>query len=298
MYTYSMRTTIVCGLLGAGKTTFIQNHLQAGRERAVVLVNDFGKTGIDGEILSVAGIETIELPSGCVCCTLKFDLITTIEKVLTEFHPEHLIIEPSGVASPMGVIDALNSLKISQITVVGIIDASEFVEFYQSGMYGSFFEDQILQSNLILVNKTDLVEEDSIRETLQIVSTINTHAIVLPSVKASFSGSLPEGVHRDVSSSEGNHPFHYDTLSLRLDEGTTFAAVRQFFTDLSEGLYGKVVRAKALLNTDRGPYRFDLSSREVDACPFGRSIEENRLVIIGEELNAESIRDSISGNPT
>jgi G3E family GTPase len=76
-----MKTTIVCGLLGSGKTTFIQYVVRTSKEKVVVLVNDFGRAGIDGEILSSGGIDCIELPSGCVCCTLKFDLITTIEKI-------------------------------------------------------------------------------------------------------------------------------------------------------------------------------------------------------------------------
>ena len=86
-----MKTTIVCGLLGSGKTTFIQNFLRDSREKAVVLVNDFGKAGIDGEIFSANGIESVELPSGCVCCTLKADLITTIEKIIATFVPERNI---------------------------------------------------------------------------------------------------------------------------------------------------------------------------------------------------------------
>ena len=106
-----MKTTIVCGLLGSGKTTFIQNFLRDSREKAVVLVNDFGKTGIDGEIFSASGIKSIELPSGCVCCTLKTDLITTIEKIISTFAPEHLIIEPSGVASPSACLRRLSCLK-------------------------------------------------------------------------------------------------------------------------------------------------------------------------------------------
>src|SRR5512137_3196746 len=104
-----MKTTIVCGLLGSGKTTFIQNFLRDSQEKAVVLVNDFGQAGIDGEIFSAGGIESVELPSGCVCCTLKFDLITTIQRIVRQFSPERLLIEPSGVASLSGVLDALES---------------------------------------------------------------------------------------------------------------------------------------------------------------------------------------------
>src|SRR5512135_775493 len=83
-----MKTTIVTGLLGSGKTTFIRHFLREAKERTVVLVNDFGKAGIDGEIFSAGGIESVELPSGCVCCTLKFDLITTVRKIIGNLAPE------------------------------------------------------------------------------------------------------------------------------------------------------------------------------------------------------------------
>ena len=109
-----MKTTVVCGLLGSGKTTFIRNFAARVRRKTVVLVNDFGKTGIDGEILSRRGIESVELPSGCVCCTLKFDLITTVQRIMKQFSPEHLLIEPSGVASPSGVLEALESAGVSR----------------------------------------------------------------------------------------------------------------------------------------------------------------------------------------
>src|SRR5512140_184771 len=106
-----MKTTIVTGILGAGKTTFIQTFLKESKEKAVVLVNDFGRSGIDGDVFSAEGIEYIELPSGCVCCTLKVDLITTVQRIIRDFSPDHLVIEPSGIAAPSGVLEALESLS-------------------------------------------------------------------------------------------------------------------------------------------------------------------------------------------
>src|SRR5574340_1105901 len=117
-----MKTTIVCGMLGSGKTTFIRQFAEHLQGRAVVIVNDFGRAGIDGEIFSAGGLESIELPSGCVCCTLKYDLITTIRKIMDTLAPEHLLIEPSGVAAPSGVLEALEALPVGQVTVVGIVD--------------------------------------------------------------------------------------------------------------------------------------------------------------------------------
>lgn len=168
-----MKTTIVCGVLGAGKTTFLNNILKHDRGKTVVLVNDFGSAGIDGEILSVGGIDTIELPSGCVCCTLRFDLITTITKIKEQISPDNLFIEPSGVASPSGVIDVLDTLGIGPVTVVGIVDATEFLEAYETDMYGWFFKNQVTQSDIVLVNKTDLVDELKTEKIIGVIEMLN-----------------------------------------------------------------------------------------------------------------------------
>ncbi len=279
-----MRTTVVTGLLGAGKTTFIRNFLKGSRERTVVLVNDFGQAGIDGEIISAGGTEAVELPSGCVCCTLKFDLITAIQRVVRRFAPEHLLIEPSGVASPSGVLEALESAGTGASTVVGIVDAVEFTELYESGMYGSFFEDQIVNSDVILVNKTDLAAENAIRAAEQLIGSINPLAVILRSVNAEMSISLPAALgHRTISA--GNCHFHFETVSYRICTRPSLASIASFFAELAGGRFGSVARAKALVHTAEGPYRFDITYGRIDAAPFEKDIENGRLVVIGEGLD-------------
>ncbi len=288
-----MKTTIVCGILGSGKTTFIQNILKDYRGKTVVLVNDFGKTGIDGEILSVDGIEAIELPSGCICCTLKFDLITTTEKVIKEFNPDHLYIEPSGVASPSGVLDALDSLKIGPALVVGIIDAAEFIEIHESEMYGSFFEDQIINSDIILINKTDLVDKEKVDRTMTILAGMNERAVLMPTVNAVFGKTLPDIAYKEKTVQEHHHSLNVDTLSFILNEPLELYDIEKLFSDLQDGIYGNVMRAKALVQTGRGPFRFDLSSGQVVIKPFNKDITENRLVVIGEDLNTNLLKKVI-----
>ncbi len=284
-----MKVTVVCGLLGAGKTTFIQHFLKGAGERTVVLVNDFGKAGIDGEIISVKGIESVELPSGCVCCSLKFDLITTIQRVIKDFSPEHLIIEPSGVASVSGVLEALEILNLKHIAVVGIVDAVEFLEFYESGMFGSYFEDQIRNSDVLLINKTDLVDEQMADKTAAAIEQLNPGALVYRTVKAGMDFPLPEA--REMALFKAGEPFHcrFDTLSIPLKGATEISKVQKLFDDMCRGVCGKVIRAKALVQTDKGPYRFDLSSGRVDSAPFDTPVAKSRIVIIGEVLKKDSI---------
>lgn len=288
-----MKTTVVCGLLGSGKTTFIRNFVKHGSEKTVVLVNDFGATGIDGEIFSASSIESVELPSGCVCCTLKFDLITTIERIICQFAPEHLVIEPSGVASPSGVLEALESAGIKAVSVVGIIDAVEFVELFESGMYGSFFEDQVSLADVILVNKTDLASESSIVETINRIESINPRAVLFRTKNAEIREPLPDVPAHARARGDGHGHFQFNTMTIRPQKIGDLAVLTSGLGDLAQGKYGTVVRAKALVRTEQGPYRFDIVYGKMDCVPFEKDIEVSRIVIIGEGLDAVGIKRTL-----
>ena len=288
-----MKTTVVCGLLGSGKTTFIRNFVKGLTEKAVVLVNDFGAAGIDGEIFSADSIESIELPSGCVCCTLKFDLITTVQRIVNTFAPKHLLIEPSGVASPSGVIEALGSAGIGSVGVVGIVDAVEFSELYKSGMYGSFFQDQIANSDVVLVNKTDLASESEIAAAERLIATVNPYAVLVRTVKADLNIPFPQApLHRRIR--PGDCHFNFETVSFRIASRPSLPRFAEFFDELAKGRFGPVVRAKALVNTQEGPYRFDNTYGKIDRVRFVKDIEHSRLVVIGEALDKQAMASALS----
>jgi len=289
-----VKTTVVSGLLGAGKTTFIKTFVKYGSEKTVVLVNDFGVTGIDGEIFSADGIESVELPSGCVCCTLKFDLITTIDRIIRQFAPEHLVIEPSGVASPAGVLEALESAGIRAVTVVSIIDAVEFIELLESGMYGSFFEDQVSLADVVLVNKTDLATEASVADTIKRIESMNPRAILFRTINADIQGPLPEVSSGARRWGDGHAHFQFGTMTIRPQRIRDLAILTSRLGELAQGKYGNVVRAKALVRTDQGPYRFDIVYGKMGCIPFDKDIQDSRIVIIGEGLDAEGILRSFS----
>ena len=285
-----MKTTVVSGMLGSGKTTFIRHLLQDSHVRTVVLVNDFGTLGIDGDVFLADGIQAVELPSGCVCCTLKFDLITTIERIRASFDPEHLVIEPSGVASPSGVLEALESAGIRQVSVVGIVDATEFLELHEAEMFGTFFRDQIVNADVILVNKIDLAGAENTRRTVAVIESLNPAAIVFRTVQTRIEGALPEARSGKRIVPAGLAHFRFDTVSFKLPAGTRFNALERLMSNLATGRYGEVVRAKALAATDRGPWRFDLAFGNLSSAPFPVPVVESRMVVIGAGLDSESIR--------
>jgi G3E family GTPase len=288
-----MKTTLVCGLLGSGKTTFIRTVLQNSGQRTVVLVNDFGSAGIDGDIVRADGIEAVELPSGCVCCSLKFDLITTIERLVKSFAPGRLVIEPSGVASASGVLEALESVDVGPVHVVGMVDATEFVALHEEEVYGPFFEDQVVNSDIILVNKTDLAGRKKTTDTVRLVERLNPGALVFPTVRAHLGGGLPDHRGRATAGEAGEHPFRFETLTFRGSGTAGFARMENLFGDMASGTYGGVVRAKALVVTERGPARFELAWGAFEAAPFEGALEESRVVVIGTGLREEALRSAI-----
>lgn len=291
-----MKVTLVCGLLGAGKTSFIINFLKDADEKCVVLVNDFGRLGIDGEILSSGGLETVTLPSGCVCCSLKTDMMDAIDKVVSEFSPEHLVIEPSGIAAPSGVLEALGPVQYEKLAVVGIVDASEFAELYEMDVYGRFFTEQVSISDIVIVNKTDLAGEEKTAAAVSIIRRLNPTAKVIEAVNAEVNLEYFFIAHsqKDLMSTEAHLKFR--TYSFRPRGQLSLGFVERLFKDMSEGRFGQIVRAKALLSTDKGPYRYDLSFSSINGSHFEKEITENLLVVIGNGLKFDDLGDLLSGN--
>jgi G3E family GTPase len=284
-----MRTTVVCGLLGSGKTTFVAEILRGSTEKAVVLVNDFGSAGIDGEILSAGGLRAVEIPSGCVCCELRGELISAVSEIMARYRPAHLVIEPSGVASPSGVLDALQSAGAGPPTVVGVVDATEFAELYGSGMYGAFLREQVTLSDVILVNKVDLAEEGQAEGAERLLGALNPHAVIYKTVMARMPGPLPEARKQRPRAAGGGRGLHVETVSARLRGKARHREMQRLFDELASGALGGVTRAKALVDTDMGPYRYDLASREVSAVPFEKAVSDSRLVVIGSGLRRGEI---------
>ncbi len=289
-----MKITLVCGLLGAGKTSFIRNCIDSAEEKTVVLVNDFGSLGIDGEIISSGGLDTVELPSGCVCCTLKMDLIEALKRIDREMHPEHLVIEPSGLASPTGVLEAIGVLEYSRVDVVCIVDASEFLGLYEEEIYGRFFLEQVELSDIVLVNKADLTDSETIARTRNVIEGINPRALVVETTHAKLEGGIPEleGGPKDLKGH--GHALDFSVMSVKFDQSPSVESIRELYSGMVEGKFGNIVRAKALIETSSGPLRFDLAWGRYDEVPLENAPTSSRLVVIGPSVDEAAIRDYLA----
>ncbi|MCX5914180.1 MAG: GTP-binding protein [Deltaproteobacteria bacterium] len=158
-----MKVLLVAGFLGAGKTTLIRHLLTSplkGLGKLAILVNEVGKIGLDGALLSGLNVEVVELTSGCICCSIKTDFFKAVQEIYQRYAPSYLIVEPTGVAQPGEILDVLSQPPLSEfcrvLKIVTIVDAGFFKA---RGMLGSFYDRQILGADMILLNKIDLVDK-------------------------------------------------------------------------------------------------------------------------------------------
>jgi len=178
-----MIVDIVFGFLGSGKTTFIIRTLEkwGAEEKIVVLVNEFGDVGIDGDLLTGQGGDVVELPSGCICCTLQTDFRSQMLEISNTINPERVIIEPTGVATIAqirSIVEAqLFEDTIEKINNILIADATGFMSLYKANR--NFVESQVKNAKLALLNKCDRVDKRKAMVTQGAILAINPEMTVL-----------------------------------------------------------------------------------------------------------------------
>jgi G3E family GTPase len=178
-----MIVDIVFGFLGSGKTTFITRALEqwGAEEKIVVLVNEFGDVGIDGDLLTGRGGDVVEMPSGCICCTLQTDFRSQMLEISHTIHPDRVVIEPTGVATiaqVRSIVEAqLFEDTIEKINNILIADATGFMNLYKANRH--FVESQVENAQLALLNKCDRVDKRKAMVTQGALSAINPEMTVL-----------------------------------------------------------------------------------------------------------------------
>ena len=173
---------IYSGFLGAGKTTLIKKMIAEGYkgEKLVLIENEFGEIGIDGGFLQEAGIAITEMNSGCICCSLVGDFGKALKKVIAEYHPDRILIEPSGVGKLSDVIGAVNKVTGDDVTLgntVAVADATK-VKVYMKN-FGEFYNNQIETASTILLSRTDTIAQDKLDAAVALIREHNAVATVV-----------------------------------------------------------------------------------------------------------------------
>jgi len=298
-----MQIEIISGFLGAGKTTFLNQYLKAlAGEHTVVIENEFGSVGLDGSLIQ-SDTPVHELSSGCICCTLATDFREAIREIAESYHPDRILIEPSGVGHLSDIISACEKAKQDGVALtiakrIVIVDIAAYEEYAEA--FGSFYSDQIANADLLLLSNLEdaapeskelglqkireqnprailyeddwrLLDSEELMELLKLVSneSVETVSIISKEDSKRFSGMTIEHL-RDMSADEPEH----------------------LMEELASGKYGQIVRAKGFIPAkEGGAFHFDLTLsrktyRKLDASPC----PDGRVILIGCELDKPALR--------
>ena len=219
---------IFSGFLGAGKTTLIKKLISEAYkgEKVVLIENEFGEIGIDGGFLKEAGIEITEMNSGCICCSLVGDFSEALKKVLEEYSPDRVIIEPSGVGKLSDVIRAVQGVETEEAKLnafTTVVDAKKCKMYIKN--FGEFFCDQVEHASAIVLSHTKGLDEEKLHTCLHLLREHNSEAIIVTTDWEDLSGEqilaateskntlahhLHELEEEDVCPECGHHHHHHD----------------------------------------------------------------------------------------
>jgi putative photosynthetic complex assembly protein 2 len=316
---------VVAGFLGAGKTTYIRRLLASADPavRTIVLVNDFGSLGIDASLLTGRGAEIVELPNGCICCSLRQDLAQQLTDAVARWAPRRVIIEPSGVADVAGLLAVLGrpvlAPQIGHLRVCTIVDAGSFLRDY--ARMHTFFEAQARMATLLIVNKIDVaapgelaVVEASLRDLNPAAAILRArHGLVqaagfdhTPASGGQVSGHAcaaatswhihgPSDRHEvdhggtigyDQIGHGAGHALDFGSWSGRLADSCNPQGLQELLDAVARGAYGQIERVKGIARAGAGWVHFDVAGGRSSVAAFAPAKdEEQRVTAIGRALD-------------
>ena len=210
------RIDIFSGFLGAGKTTLIRKLIAEGYsgEKLVLIENEFGEIAVDGAFLQDAGVQITEMNSGCICCTLVGDFTKALGQVMTDYAPDRILIEPSGVGKLSDVARAVERVEGAEIGAkVTVVDAGKCKMYARN--FGEFFNDQVASADLIVLSRTDTANDAKTMAAVELLKGINADARLITTPWDQISGAqirevMEENVlQRELHEMEHEHHHHH-----------------------------------------------------------------------------------------
>ena len=315
------------GRNGAGKTTLIKKLLKDAfqGEQVVLIENEFGEIGIDGGFLKEAGIQIREMNSGCICCSLVGDFGASLKEVISKYHPDRILIEPSGVGKLSDVIKAVQGVEEETGLVLNsyttVVDAKKCKMYMRN--FGEFFNNQVEYAGAIIMSRTDIVDEAKAQASLELLREINSKAAIITTPIEKLEGKkLLEVMEHPVSLAdelmeeeevcpecghvhehgEHHHDHEHDHHHHHADDVFTSwgtetpkkyekAELDSILKKLSESEdYGKVLRSKGMLPCTDGTWMyFDLVPEEYEIRE-GSADFTGRICVIGAELKEDALK--------
>ena len=323
------KVDVISGFLGAGKTTFIKeliNKVFVG-EKLVLIENEFGEIGIDGGFLKDAGIEITEMNSGCICCTLVGDFSKALQKVLEEYHPDRVIIEPSGVGKLSDIVKAIEDVKRdADIEISGritVVDGKKAKMYLKN--FGEFFQDQVAHASTIVISRTQSMTPEKIEECVHMLREENKEAAIISTpweelgkdaiIRALEHGAQIEDLLEEHHHHEHDHDHccghdhhhdhehdhccghdhhHADEVFTSWGRETAHRYTEEELDFLLKALsetegYGTILRSKGIIGMADGSWKqFDLVPEEYEVRE-GQPDYTGRICVIGTDLKEEEL---------
>ena len=313
---------IFSGFLGAGKTTLIRKLISEGykNEKLVLIENEFGEIAVDGGFLKDAGVEITEMNSGCICCTLVGDFTEALKKVMSEYKPDRILIEPSGVGKLSDVAKAVAGVEGAEIGAkVTVVDAGKCRMYIRN--FGEFFNDQVQHADVIVLSRTDTASDGKVVTASAMLSQLNPNATVITTPWSELSGEqIVQVMERTDSLSSTmqemehfhehhhhhehgehcgcghDHEHHADEVftswGVETPKKFTEAELRDILAKLEDAnRFGTILRAKGFVDASDGEWiYFDYVPGEVDIRRGGAAVT-GRLCVIGSKINEQAIKE-------
>lgn len=324
-----MKIDIISGFLGAGKTTFIKRLLNTKlkNEKVVLIENEFGEVSVDSDFLSDTNIDIKELSQGCICCSLFGDFSKSLNEVVEKFHPDRIIIEPSGVGKLSDIIGAVNEANLENNinSLVCLVDVTKAKVYTKN--FGEFFLDQIKTAHTIILSRTDVAKETKVAEALEIIREQNPNCILVTTpilelndeellkayegVKDTFIQDMIESMHHHHEHEEeccghhhheheeeccGHHHHHhadevFSSIGFETAKKYDLEQLKSNLEAMATGAYGVIVRAKGIVCTQDSKWvQFNLTPEEVEVLPCNaRPI--GKVCVIGSKIDETLIKN-------
>ena len=324
---------VFSGFLGAGKTTLIKKLLKEGfqGEQVVLIENEFGEIGIDGGFLKEAGIEIKEMNSGCICCSLVGDFGTSLNEVLTKYHPDRILIEPSGLGKLSDVVKAVESADLGDDVVlnsaVAVVDASKCKLYIKN--FGEFFVNQVEHAGTIVLSRTGKMTEEKLKVAVDTLREYNQTATIITTpwdeldgkdIKETIEGKvdLAKQLMEEMEHDHEHHHHEHDEnctcgchdhdhhghhhadevfTSWGMETPTKYSKddIENILEELEdEKKYGFVLRAKGMVpSTEEGWVYFDYVPGESNVRAGSPEVT-GRFCVIGSKLNEEALKQLFS----
>ena len=319
---------IFSGFLGAGKTTLIRKLISEGykNEKLVLIENEFGEIAVDGGFLKDAGVEITEMNSGCICCTLVGDFTEALKKVMGEYKPDRILIEPSGVGKLSDVAKAVAGVEGAEIGAkVTVVDAGKCRMYIRN--FGEFFNDQVQHADVIVLSRTDTASDGKVVTASALLSQLNPNATVITTPWSELSGEQIVQVMERIDSLSSTmqemehfheHHHHHEhgehcgcghdhdhdhaghhhadevftSWGVETPKKFSEEEIREKLSELDDCRhYGTILRAKGFVDSPDGEWvYFDYVPGEVDIRRGGAAVT-GRICVIGSKINEQAIKE-------